>query len=98
MPEPDWEKLYPKQWRSADVVADNGIGFQGDSIENLVRPFFMRKPDGMGLGVYYAALAMELSGGSLVFPQSGEVELPGEFDGAVVALIFKEVQFFKEVQ
>lgn len=74
----------------AIVVADNGTGFQGDDPENLVRPFFTRKPDGMGLGLYYANLAMELNGGQLVFPEQGEVELPEEFDGAVVALIFKE--------
>ena len=74
------------------VVADNGTGFQGDDPENLVRPFFTRKPDGMGLGLYYANLAMELNGGQLVFPQPGEVELPDEFDGAVIALIFKETE------
>ena len=76
----------------AVVVADNGAGFQGDDPQNLVRPFFTRKPDGMGLGLYYANLAMELNGGQLVFPQPGEVELPDEFDGAVVALIFKEAK------
>ena len=74
----------------AIVVADNGTGFQEDDPENLVRPFFTRKPEGMGLGLYYANLAMELNGGQLAFPQPGEVELPEEFDGAVVALIFKE--------
>ena len=74
------------------VVADNGTGFQGDDPQNLVRPFFTRKPDGMGLGLYYANLAMELNGGQLVFPQPGEVELPDEFDGAVIALIFKETE------
>ena len=73
----------------AIVVADNGAGFQDDP-ENLVRPFFTRKPDGMGLGLYYANLAMELSGGQLAFPQTGDVELPPDFDGAAVALIFKE--------
>ena len=76
----------------AIVVADNGTGFQGDDPENLVRPFFTRKPEGMGIGLYYANLAMELNGGQLAFPQPGEVELPGEFDGAVTALIFKELQ------
>ena len=76
----------------AIVVADNGTGFQGDDPENLVRPFFTRKPEGMGLGLYYANLAMELNGGQLAFPQPGEVELPGEFDGAVVALIFREAR------
>ena len=75
----------------AIVVADNGPGFQGDDPNNLVRPFFTRKPDGMGLGLYYANLAMELNSGQLVFPQAGEVGLPEEFDGAVVALIFKDV-------
>ena len=74
------------------VVADNGTGFQGDDPENLVRPFFTRKPDGMGLGLYYANLAMELNGGQLVFPQPGEVEVPDGFDGAVIALIFKAVE------
>ena len=76
----------------AIVVADNGPGFQGDDPQNLVRPFFTRKPDGMGLGLYYANLAMELNGGQLVFPQPGEIELPDGFDGAVTALIFKEAE------
>ena len=76
----------------AVIIADNGTGFEGDDPENLVRPFFTRKPEGMGLGLYYANLAMELNGGQLVFPQHGEVELPEEFDGAAVALIFEEAQ------
>ena len=74
----------------AIVVADNGPGFRGDPPEHLARPFFTRRPDGMGLGLYYASLAMRLQGGQLVFPSPGEVEVPHEFDGAVVALIFKE--------
>ena len=74
----------------AIIVADNGAGFQGDDPENLVRPFFTRKPEGMGLGLYYANLAMELNGGQLAFPNPGEIALPKEFDGAVVALIFKK--------
>ena len=76
----------------AIVVADNGPGFQGDIPEHLARPFFTRKPEGMGLGLYYSNLAMELNGGQLVFPQPEEVEIPDEFDGAVVALIFKDVK------
>ena len=73
----------------AIVVADNGPGFQ-DRPEMMVRPFFTRKPEGMGLGLYYASLAMELNGGQLVFPQPGEVDIPAGFDGAVVAMVFKE--------
>lgn len=76
----------------AIVVADNGTGFQDDTPQDLVRPFFTRKPEGMGLGLYYANLAMELNGGQLVFPEPGEVELPDGFDGATLALIFKKVK------
>ena len=76
----------------AIVVADNGTGFQGDEPENLARPFFTRKPEGMGLGLYYANLAMELNGGGLAFPGAEEIELPDGFDGAIVALIFKEAK------
>ena len=44
----------------------------------------------MGLGLYYANLAMELNGGRLEFPQRGELDIPSEYDGGVVAMIFKE--------
>ena len=70
------------------VIADNGVGLQ-DEPEHLVRPFFTRKPHGMGLGLYYANLAMELNGGRLAFPQHGEVDVPKDCDGAVVAMIFR---------
>lgn len=70
----------------AIVVADNGPGFQDDP-DRLIRPFFSRRPDGMGVGLYYANMVMELNGGRLVFPEVGEAS-PEEFDGAVVALVF----------
>ena len=73
----------------AIVVADNGTGFQEDSMAYITRPFLTHKPDGMGLGLYYASLAMELQEGQLVFPRDGEVYVPEGFDGAVVALVFK---------
>src|SRR5215469_3206401 len=75
----------------AIVMETNGPGFQ-DSPERLVRPFFTRKPDGMGLGLYYSNIAMELSEGKLIFPEPGEVRLPKGFDGALVALVFKEAR------
>lgn len=95
--DPPERKLYIDVSREFDagpaiVVADNGVGFQGDDPENLVRPFFTRKPEGMGLGLYYSNLAMQLNGGLLSFPQPGEVDIPDEFDGAAVALVFKEVK------
>ncbi len=71
------------------VVADTGPGFQ-DSPERLTRPFFSRRPEGMGLGLYYANLVMEMSGGQLVFPQGGDADVPSKFDGAVLAMTFSD--------
>ena len=71
----------------AIVVADTGPGLV-DMPEELTRPFFSRRPEGMGLGLYYANLVMERGGGRLAFPDRGETDVPAEFDGAVLALIF----------
>jgi len=74
--------------RSVLVIADNGPGFR-DPPEQLVEPFFSRRPDGMGLGLYYANLAMNLNEGELLFPSMDDFDIPEEFNGAVVALAFK---------
>jgi Histidine kinase-, DNA gyrase B-, and HSP90-like ATPase len=77
------------QGHRAIVVADNGPGFI-DPPEFLTEPFISRKPDGMGLGLHVAGEVMKAQGGELVFPDKGDVDLPREFDGAVVGLSFKE--------
>ena len=74
------------------VVADNGPGFQ-DEPEALVQPFFSRRPDGMGLGLYLADQAAQRHSatghkGRLRFPQRGDISLPSGFTGAVVAFQF----------
>jgi signal transduction histidine kinase len=71
----------------AIVIADTGPGFRDDP-EDLIRPFFTRRPDGMGLGLYYTNMVMELSGGRLIFPKKNDLDIPDEFDGAVVGLAF----------
>ncbi len=71
------------------VVADTGTGLQ-DGPDELVRPFFSRRPEGMGLGLYYAHMVMELGGGHLEFPDRSEAKVPDAFDGAVVALVFPQ--------
>ena len=38
----------------------------------------------------YANLVMELGDGRLAFPDAREADVPEEFDGAVVALMFPE--------
>ena len=69
------------------VVADTGPGYT-DEPDDLTRPFFSRRPEGMGVGLYYANLVMELGEGRLAFPDAREADVPSEFDGAVLALVF----------
>ena len=71
------------------IIADTGPGFRDDP-EALVEPFFTRRPEGMGLGMYYVNLVMEMCGGSLEFPEKSDVDIPEEFDGAIVALVFPD--------
>lgn len=71
------------------IVADNGPGFQDDP-DVVTKPFFTRRPDGTGLGLYYASLAMTLSGGTLLFPNKDDLDLPPWATGAVIALQFGE--------
>lgn len=73
--------------RPSIIVADNGPGFR-DEPDTLVQPFFSRKPDGMGLGLHLASEIAKQHNGRLLFPQPGDVSLPSEFTGAVVALQF----------
>ena len=70
------------------VIADTGPGFRDDP-SDVTRPFFTRRTGGMGLGLYYANLVMEMMGGRLAFPERGDLDIPEEFNGAVVALVFK---------
>lgn len=72
----------------AVVVADNGPGFL-DSAEDVVQPFFSRKTDGMGIGLYYSDMIMKSHGGRLGFPERNAVEVPGACDGAIIAMVFK---------
>lgn len=71
----------------AIIVADNGPGFE-DEPDAMTTPFFTRRPDGMGVGLYYANLVMEMNGGHLAFPDAEETDVPEKFDGAIVALVF----------
>lgn len=69
------------------IIADNGPGFRDDPAD-IVLPFFTRKEEGMGLGLYLANLVMEKENGKLIFPDSNDVALPPKINGAVVGLVF----------
>lgn len=69
------------------IVADNGPGFS-DTLEDATEPFFTRRPDGIGVGLYYVSLIMHSIGGSLRMVDTDEVPVPGNYDGAALALVF----------
>jgi len=74
----------------AIVIADSGAGWRGIGPEEVVRPFNTTKPGGMGIGLYYTNIVMEMLGGELVILNPGDIEAPSHADGAIVALVFKE--------
>lgn len=74
----------------AIIVADNGRGFQMDEDE-MILPFRSLKPNGMGVGLYYTSLVMEIVGGKLLFPPVDSIDIPKVYDGACVALVFPNV-------
>lgn len=71
----------------AIIISDNGPGFL-DSPEDLIEPFFSRKTEGMGIGLYYTDWVMRSHNGRLAFPDRTSVSVPEVIDGAIVALIF----------
>lgn len=70
------------------IVADNGYGFTLPT-DQVIKPFVTDRVGGMGLGLHLADEIMKSSGGRLIFPDKGDIDLPEEFKrGAVVGLSF----------
>jgi nitrogen fixation/metabolism regulation signal transduction histidine kinase len=76
------------------VIADNGPGYKL-SPEDILQPFITLKPDGMGIGMYYARLVMEACGGYVAFPSASDLGLHKSYDGAVTALVFPRGEWAK---
>lgn len=71
----------------AIIVADNGEGFSVEP-EYLIQPFKTKREGGMGLGLYFTDLVMNMIGGKLIFPDTSDLEIPDVYNGACIALIF----------
>jgi signal transduction histidine kinase len=67
------------------LVMDNGPGIRDDPAL-LVEPFFTRKPDGSGLGLYIVDRVQKAHDGQLIFLNRNDE--PDLLDGANVALTF----------
>jgi signal transduction histidine kinase len=75
------------------AVVDNGPGFS-IPLTRAKEAFFTTRPGGMGLGLYFANLVMEQCGGELTIHTASdlrdEISIPKAFDGAAVAMRFRE--------
>lgn len=74
-------------------IVDNGPGFK-DSITDLVRPFFSRKDDGIGIGLYLIDTIMMKYGKFEIMEKSelDEIEIPAKYNGAAIKLTFNKNQ------
>jgi nitrogen fixation/metabolism regulation signal transduction histidine kinase len=59
--------------------------------EDLIMPFKSTRPGGMGLGLYFVNMVMEMVGGKLLFPDKEELSLPKVYNGAIIALVFPKI-------
>ena len=75
------------------AVVDNGTGFSEKARNKGIAAFYSERPDGMGLGLYFANMVVEQIGGVLTLESAedlrDEVDLPDAFDGAAVVMRFK---------
>lgn len=71
----------------AIIIADNGLGFSVEP-EYMTQPFKTKKSGGMGLGLYFSDVVMNMVGGKLIFPDSLDLNIPKAYDGACIALVF----------
>ncbi|WP_010664006.1 sensor histidine kinase [Marinilabilia salmonicolor] len=76
------------------IIADNGPGFK-DDITDIVRPFFSRKEDGIGIGLYLVDTIM-LKYGKLNIIEVEEdfmyYDIPSDYRGAALKLTFNKNQ------
>lgn len=74
-------------------IADNGPGFK-DDISEIIRPFFSRKSEGIGIGLYLVDTIMLKYGKFDVVSnlELNNLDIQEKYSGAVVKLIFNKGQ------
>ena len=92
----DERAIYIKSVRTNNIptviVADNGPGFK-DDISEVTQPFFSRKDDGIGIGLYLVDTIMMKYGkfDTVSEAEIQEHDIPKKFDGAIVKLVFNKI-------
>lgn len=79
---PDWFDEGP-----ALVILDNGPGLS-IPVDLAVQPFKTKRPNGMGLGLYYANQVMTSLRGRLLITTAEDLDLDGAYSGVAVVLVF----------
>jgi C4-dicarboxylate-specific signal transduction histidine kinase len=87
-------KAFKNENTTTIILADNGPGFK-DDISLLIRPFFTRKSDGIGIGMYLIDTIMMKYGRLDIISDKNELSelnIPEIYNGAVVKLTFNKNQ------
>lgn len=73
------------------VIADNGPGFK-DDISEIIQPFFSRKDDGIGIGLYLVDTIMMKYGKFDIVDEfeANKIGIPKNYNGAIVKLVFNK--------
>lgn len=94
----DNKQIFVKTYKENDAIClifvDNGPGFK-DEITDLVRPFFSRKVEGIGIGLYLIDTIMMKYGKVDIISNNEkleELEIPAQFRGAALVLKFNKEQ------
>lgn len=86
-------KTYLEDDNKVVLIVDNGPGFK-DSIEDIVRPFFSRRDDGIGIGLYLIdTIMMKYGKFEIIEPEElNDIGVPDRYRGAAVKLTFNKSQ------
>lgn len=83
---------YRDDGSSLIAVIDNGTGFTEKALAKARTAFFSERPNGMGLGLYFASMVIEQMGGMLTLMNADELreelDIPAALDGAAVVMRF----------
>lgn len=74
------------------IIADNGPGFK-DEISEVVTPFFSRKNNGIGIGLYLVDTIMMKYGKFDIIELSEAIDygVPEIYTGAIIKLSFNKI-------